>query len=90
MDESEMKEHFGMLDDEDIANAELEARGLFTGMDFSQLEKHDPENEFKLRKLMNRIADQEEELLDARDHDSLWSCCQQNTDRCLYFPQSVL
>jgi len=71
MDESEMKEHFGMLDDEDIANAELEARGLFTGMDFSQLEKHDPENEFKLRKLMNRIADQQEELpeyYDARDH----------------------
>ena len=71
MDESEMKERYGMLDDEDIANAELEIRGLFTGMDFSQLEKHNPENEFKLRKLMNRIAEQEEELpayFDARDH----------------------
>ena len=71
MDESEMNERFGMLDDEEIAAEELEARGLFTGMDFFQLEKDDPENEIKLRSLMNIIATQREELpdyFDARDH----------------------
>ena len=66
-----MNERFGMLDDEEIAAEELEAIGLFTGMDFSQLEKDDPENEIILSKLMNRIATQREELpdnFDARDH----------------------
>ena len=66
-----MNERFGMLDDEEIAAEELEVRGLFTGMDFSQLERDDPENEIKLRKLMNRIATQREELpdnFDARNH----------------------
>ena len=71
MDESEMKERYGMLDDEEIAAAELEARGLFTGMDYSQMENHEPENDLKLKNLMNTIANRQEELpdnYDARDH----------------------
>lgn len=70
MDENEMKEHFG-FDDEEKAQADLEARGFFTGLDFSQMDKHDPQNDLKLERLMDRMASSTEELpdyFDARDH----------------------
>ena len=72
MDENEIQEHFG-FDDDELAKADLEARGLYTGMDFSQMEKQNPQNEAKLKRLLDRIATSTEELpeyYDAREHGS--------------------